>query len=172
MRAAHPFSETEVRVLGIVHFALIGGVAAFAAITVLLNAPNRGIGPGVIPDHVRALAWGNIPLPLAALIFSRLYLPGRISKAYARLRDRKIHIEQFKRRVRAAYLVRAAVTEFPALLGLVTVLLVVLHPGDIFAAPPFFQAGYLGAMLFMGETLLVLPTEGRLQAAFRAHNPD
>ena len=168
----HPFSKTDVQMLVSAHAAMLAGVAVFAAVSVYFNLRNRSVGPGVLPEWLRLVAYADILLPLLALAASRMLHTMRIARAHERLRDRAIHIEAFKSQIRSAYLMRAAILEGPALLGLAAVLSVALKPGNIFAAPPVHLALFLGAVLFAAETIRVLPTESRLDAVFRAYNPD
>jgi hypothetical protein len=172
MLARHPFSKSEIQVMVVIHAALMAGVAAFGGVALTFAFMNRGIGPGVIPDFVTLVAYANVVLPLLALAASRAYLKAKVNRACERLRDRSIHIEGFKRKLRSAYLFRAAIMEFPALLGLTAVLIVALGPGDIFAAPSVHLANFLGAVVFLIETARVTPTESRLDELLRVHDTD
>ena len=172
MLARHPFSKSEIQGMVMVHAALMAGVAAFGGVALIFAFMNRGLGPGVIPDFVTLVAYANVVLPLLALVASRAYLKAKINRACRRLRDRSIHIEGFKRKLRTAYLLRAAIMEFPALLGLTAVLIVALGPGDIFAAPTVHLAHFLGALFFLIETARVTPTESRLDHLLREQVSD
>ncbi|MDB5104342.1 MAG: hypothetical protein JWP91_2031 [Fibrobacteres bacterium] len=172
MEARHPFSKSDIHGLIVIHTALVMGMIVFAAVVLGNCLRNRGIGPGIIPDFVTRAAYANAVLPVLALIASRLFLSKRFSRAFTRLRSRELHIEGFKSEVRTAYLVRAAITELPALIGLAAAFLVALGPGDIFAAPRVHLSHFLGALLFVVETLRVAPTEGRINTAFREYAPE
>lgn len=161
----HPFSRADIQVLIAIHIALVGCVIAFGGLTVFFNFRNSEVGAGIIPAFLNATAYVNLFLPVLALAASRALLSARVAGACRKLREREIHIETFKQDLRSAYLLRAALTGLPALLGLAAVLAVALRPGNIFDAPPLHLAHFLGALLFVAETLRILPTESRLTAA-------
>ena len=156
----------------LVHTALLTAVFVFGAGVIILNFGNRGIGAGLIPDLVTFLAYFNVFLTVLGLFASRAYLTTRINCACRRLRDRTLHIEGFKRTLRTVYLVRAAIMKLPALLGLGLIWVVALGPGDIFAAPIVHLANFLGAVLFLIETVRVMPTGSRLDGLFRVYPAD
>lgn len=100
--------------------------------------------------------------PAARFLFRKLF-----AAAFARHARGELDAAGLKGAVRAAYLVKAALLEGPALLGLVTLLLVAMLPCDLSLAPRYCLLNLAPWAIFYLEMAATLPTPGRLDFAVR-----
>lgn len=167
LQISNPFNKSEVLVLAMIHVGLMMGVVVFLGVVLGLNQSAQG-KVSEIQDSIRILTWLSMGLSVATLIGSRLFFQIRFADAFGRFFGGGLQADDLKSTVRSAYIVKAAMMEAPALLGLVALFLIVLSPCDLGSVPRFYYLNFTGITVFMIETLLYLPTMGRLDTAIRS----
>jgi len=168
MPSENPFNRNEVMVLGFLHFGLIAGVGVFLAVVMGLNQSQAHGKVAEIPDYIRILTFVAVVAPVAALYASRIAFQRLFSGAFARHAGGDLSAQDLKRSITSAYIIKAAVQEAPAMIGIVALLLIALLPCDILLAPRFYLLNLVGPALFIIEMAVFLPTWDRLDFSIRS----
>jgi hypothetical protein len=160
------FSDHEARTLSVMHIAWLTGLLVFVGMVFYLNQGVRG-KVAEIPDFIRYLSYGVAGLSVMNWMASKALFQNLLSTAIRKHARGEIDASGLKTATRIAYLVKVALVETPALLGLFTLVWIVFLPCDILLAPRYCLLNLVAVAVFYLEMLLNFPTQARLEFVLR-----
>lgn len=159
-------TEQEARVLAIMQFAWMTALLVFIGMIFHLNQGVRG-KVAEIPEYIRLLCYAAAGIAAASWMASRFVFQNILVTEIKKHARGELDDAGLKVTLRTAWLVKIALLEGPALLGLVTLVLIVFLPCDLLLAPPYCFLSFAPVVVFYVEMLIHFPTHSRLEFILR-----
>lgn len=148
------------------HIAWLTGLLVFVGMVFQLNQGARG-KVAEIPEFIRFLSYGVAGLSVMSWMAAKLLFQNLLSTGIRKHARGELNAPGLKTATRTAFLLKVALVEAPALLGLFTLVWVVFLPCDILLAPRYCLLNLVPIAAFYLEMLLNFPTQARLEFVLR-----